>query len=71
MAARLQQSYTRDEWLQQVPTFGGHNQFAQATLEELLTGIGAAIDVIGGSFSMRYAAVAVTAATTSNARACS
>ncbi|MGH2941654.1 MAG: hypothetical protein ACRDLN_02600 [Solirubrobacteraceae bacterium] len=54
-----------------MPTFGGHNQFAQATLEELLTGIGAAIDVIGGSFSMRYAAVAVTAATTSNARACS
>lgn len=31
---------------------------------ELLAGIGAAIDAMGGSFTMRYAAVAVTAART-------
>ena len=53
--------YTTDQWLEQVPTFGGHSQFAQVTLDELLAGIGGAIDAAGGSFTMRYAAVAVTA----------
>jgi SAM-dependent methyltransferase len=54
--------YTRDEWLDQVPTFGGHAQLAPATLEDLLAGIGAAIDAAGGSFTMQYTTVAVTAA---------
>lgn len=27
-----EQSYTRDEWLDQVPTFGGHSTFPPATL---------------------------------------
>jgi SAM-dependent methyltransferase len=54
--------YTRDEWLDQLPTFGGHNQFPPAQLEELLAGIGAAIDAVGGGFTMHYATVAVTAA---------
>jgi hypothetical protein len=53
--------YTRDEWVDQVPTFGGHSQFPPATLAALIGGIGAAIDVVGGSFSMRYTAVVVTA----------
>jgi hypothetical protein len=48
----------------QVPTFGGHTQLSPATLEELLAGIGAAIDAVGGSFTMRYITVAVTAART-------
>jgi SAM-dependent methyltransferase len=56
--------YTRDEWLDLLPTSGGHGQFPPAKLAELLTGIGAAIDAVGGSFTMRYAAVAVTAART-------
>jgi SAM-dependent methyltransferase len=55
-------SYTRDEWLDQVPTFGGHSRLPTGKLEELLTGIGAVIDAEGGSFTMGYAAVAVTAA---------
>jgi SAM-dependent methyltransferase len=55
------QTYTREEWLDQVPTAGGHSRFPPATLDELLSGIGAAIDEAGGSFTMRYAAVAVTA----------
>jgi SAM-dependent methyltransferase len=54
-------AYTREEWLDQVPTAGGHSRFPAATLEELLRGIGAAIDAFGGSFTMRYAAVALTA----------
>jgi SAM-dependent methyltransferase len=57
-------SYTRDEWLDQLPTFGGHSRFPPAKLEELLAGIGAAIDAVGGAFTMGYAAVAVTAGRT-------
>jgi SAM-dependent methyltransferase len=58
-------SYTRDEWLDQVPTFGGYSQIPPATQRELLTGIGAAIDALGGGFTMRYTAVVVTATRTS------
>jgi SAM-dependent methyltransferase len=56
--------YTRDEWLDLVPTSGGHSQFPPGKLEELLAGIGAAIDAAGGSFTMRYTAAVVTAART-------
>ena len=56
-----ERSYTRDEWLDQVPTSGGHNQFPPGKLDELLAGIGAAIDAMGGSFTMGYAAVVVSA----------
>lgn len=56
--------YTRDEWLDLVPAFGGHSQFPPATLDELLAGIGAAIDAVGGSFTMHYTAVVVTAVRT-------
>ena len=56
--------YTRDEWLDAVPTAGGFNQFPAERVEGLLAGIGAAIDAVGGSFTMGYTAVAVTAART-------
>lgn len=56
-----ERSYTRDEWLEQVPTFGGHSQFPPAKLEELLSSVGTAIDEVGGRFRMRYAAVSITA----------
>jgi len=54
--------YTRDEWLEQVPTMGGHTQLAPDKLDELLAGLGAVIDAVGGGFTMNYATVAVTAA---------
>jgi SAM-dependent methyltransferase len=54
--------YTRDEWLEQVPTFGGTSQLPPAKLREILAGIGGAIDATGGSFTMHYSTVAVTAA---------
>jgi SAM-dependent methyltransferase len=57
-------TYTRDEWLDQLPTAGGHSQFPPAKLEELLAGIGAAIDAAGGDFTMNYTAVVVTATRT-------
>ena len=52
--------YGRDEWLDQLPTFGGYNELPAGQIEELLTGIGAAIDAWGGSFTMSYATVVVT-----------
>jgi SAM-dependent methyltransferase len=54
--------YTRDEWLELVPTFGGHSQIPPDRLRELLAGIGAAIDAAGGSFTMHYTTLVVTAA---------
>ena len=59
-----QRPYTRDEWLDQIPTIGGHSQLPPAHLEGLLAGAGAAIDAMGGRFTMRFTAVVVTAATT-------
>jgi len=52
---------SRDEWLDVVPTSGGHSQFAPGILEALLAGIGAAIDAVGGGFTMRHTAVVGTA----------
>jgi SAM-dependent methyltransferase len=54
--------YTRAEWLDAAATFGGFNQLPLATREELLAGIGGAIDAAGGSFTMGYTAVVATAA---------
>ncbi len=53
--------YTRDEWLEQVLTFGSFNLLPQAQAEDLLAGVGAAVDAVGGGFPMRYTTVAVTA----------
>jgi SAM-dependent methyltransferase len=54
--------YTRDEWLDVVPTFGGHSLLPPQVQAELLAGIGAAVDAAGGAFTMEYATVAATAA---------
>ena len=53
--------YTRDEWLDVVPSFGGMGTLPADTLAELLAGLGAAVDAAGGAFTMTYAAVALTA----------
>ncbi|MEV0128615.1 class I SAM-dependent methyltransferase [Dactylosporangium sp. NPDC050688] len=55
-------TYTRDAWLDQVPTFGGHTQLPPPALAEVLDGIGAAIDDLGGGFAAHYTTVVVTAA---------
>jgi SAM-dependent methyltransferase len=62
-----EQSYTRDAWLDQLPTQGALTQLPPGTLAEVLAGVGSAIDAMGGSFTMPYATVAVTAARTSAA----
>jgi len=53
--------YSRDEWLDLVPTIGGHSQIPSDRLTELLAGLGGVVDSAGGSFTMQYATVAVTA----------
>ena len=53
--------YTREQWLERVPTFSGHSQFPRPTLERLMACIAAAIDALGGSFNMPYTTAVVTA----------
>ncbi|MGH3253562.1 MAG: class I SAM-dependent methyltransferase [Trebonia sp.] len=53
--------YTRDEWLDLVPTLGGFGQFPENTRAEILAGLGAAVDAAGGAFTMGYTTLAVTA----------
>ncbi len=55
-------TYTRDELLELVPTFGGMTLLAPERLKGLLAALGAAVDELGGSFVTRYTTVAVTAA---------
>ncbi len=64
-----EQTYTRDEWLDQVPTSGVASQFAPAELAQVLEGIGTAIDDVGGSFPMHYTTVAIAAARSGSPRA--
>jgi hypothetical protein len=45
-----------------VPTFGGHSLLPPDVQAELLAGIGAAVDGVGGAFTMVYATLVATAA---------
>jgi hypothetical protein len=54
--------YTRDEWLDLVPTTGGFTRHPRAVQQELLDGLGTAVDAAGGAFTMSYTTVAATAA---------
>ncbi len=56
-----ERTYSRDEWLDQLPTGGDASQFGPAELGALLEGIGAAIDALGGRFTMLYTTLVVSA----------
>ncbi|MDH2426686.1 class I SAM-dependent methyltransferase [Sphaerisporangium sp. TRM90804] len=56
--------YTRDEWLDQLPTSGALTRLPPDRLAEVLEEAGAAIDARGGGFTMAYTTVAVTATRT-------
>ena len=57
-----ERTYTRDEWLDQLPTQGHLNLLLPPDeLAGVLAGVGAAIDAMGGSLTMPYTTVAVTA----------
>jgi SAM-dependent methyltransferase len=59
-----ERAYTRDQWLDVVPTFGGNSQLPAAQRDELLAGIGTVIDDFGGGFTMGYTTVVGTAVKT-------
>ena len=59
-----EQSYTRDELLDLIPTQGTLTRLPPGKLAEVLESVGAAIDAMGGNSTMRYATMAVTAART-------
>ena len=59
-----EQSYTRDELLDLIPTQGTLVRLPPDKLAEVLETVGAAIDAMGGNSTMRYATMAVTAART-------
>ncbi|MCE6996519.1 class I SAM-dependent methyltransferase [Saccharothrix sp. S26] len=57
-----ERTYTRDQWLDQLPTSGAYALMPPGKADEVLTGIGAAIDAAGGSFTMAYTTLVITAA---------
>ncbi|MCT9007894.1 class I SAM-dependent methyltransferase [Streptomyces rhizosphaerihabitans] len=54
-------SYTRDAWLDVMPTQGALTRLPADTLASVLEEVGTAIDAMGGRFTMPYTTVAVTA----------
>ncbi len=59
-----QQTYTREQWLEVVPTFGGHELLDTEQAAQLLDDVGGAVDAIGGSFTMSYETLLITATRT-------
>ena len=53
--------YTRDQWLELLPTTGGLTRLPRDRTAEILSAVGAAVDSIGGRFTMRYTTLATTA----------
>ena len=49
-----ERTYTRDQWLDQVPTHGHLNLLPPDKLATVLQSVGTAIDAMGGSFTMPY-----------------
>ncbi|HEX7096284.1 MAG TPA: class I SAM-dependent methyltransferase [Acidimicrobiales bacterium] len=58
---RWQHRYTRDEWLDLVPTHSDHRTLPPPVLSRLLDELGAAIDAMGGSFGLTYETIVVSA----------
>ncbi|HEY3604032.1 MAG TPA: class I SAM-dependent methyltransferase [Sporichthyaceae bacterium] len=56
-----QRTYTRDQWLDLLPTTGGLTGLSADQLAEVDREVGAAIDALGGQFTMSSATLAVTA----------
>ncbi|MFJ9626389.1 class I SAM-dependent methyltransferase [Streptomyces sp. NPDC101175] len=57
-----ERSYTRDEWLELLPTTGGLTRLAPAQLAEIQSEVGRAIDGLGGRFTLDCTTLAVIAA---------
>jgi SAM-dependent methyltransferase len=59
-----ERSYTRDEWLDQLPTTGAMTRLSPGQVAEVCDGVAAAIDDLGGVFTVSYNTVAVAATRT-------
>lgn len=59
-----QQTYSRDQWLDLLPTTGGLTQLANDQTDKVLDAVGNAIDSLGGHFTMDYTTLATTAVRT-------
>lgn len=59
-----ERSYTREQWLDLLPTTGGLTRLPPDKLAEVLNDVGVAIDAIGGGFTMPYTTLATAAART-------
>ena len=55
---------TRAEWLDQLPTTGILIRLPRPVLSEILDAVGSAIDTLGGTFTLRYNTIAITATRT-------
>jgi SAM-dependent methyltransferase len=55
-------TYTRDAWLDQLPTFGLLTRLPKDRLDKVLADVGPAVDALGGAFTMAYTTVVLTAA---------
>jgi SAM-dependent methyltransferase len=53
--------YARDEWLDQMRTQGTLTRLPPDQVAQVLAGVGAAIDDLGGGFTMPYATMVITA----------
>jgi SAM-dependent methyltransferase len=56
-----EQSYTREQWLELVSTFGGHSLLDATRQDDLLAALGVAVDAVGGAFTMGYETLLLTA----------
>lgn len=59
-----ERTYTREAWLDQLPTQGTLTRVPGRERAAVLDGVGAAVDALGGSFTATYSTVAVTATRT-------
>ncbi|MFD0887072.1 SAM-dependent methyltransferase, partial [Streptosporangium algeriense] len=56
--------YSRADWLDLLPTTGGLTRLSPDELAEVLEEVGAAIDTLGGGFTMTYTTMALTTSLT-------
>lgn len=61
LAFDWQTTISRADWLDVVPTMGGHSRIPKHALHALLDGLGRVVEENGGSFVMSYTTVAVIA----------
>lgn len=59
-----ERTYTRDQWLDLLPTTGGLTQLAPDRLAGILDAVGRAIDSLGGRFTMHFTTLVATAVRT-------